>query len=198
MLFRQAFGLPRRRWPPSGTWSLREPYAGSRRSPAWPVCSVSGARSSGWRAGPPCRRSVGRHRYYRLYHRLRWLRANLSVFPGFLFEPWSGPVQIAILVAAYLLCLPVDHVFLPLIHEGMFSWLGGREVDVAFGVSLGQIFRPSLLLVIQTGLIILNLQDVLGRGEEARLRGDNGVMCRKSDSGLSGPVSRPVTQRSQA
>ena len=76
------------------------------------------------------------------------------------FEPWRGPVRIAILLSTYLLCLPVDWAFWPVIGGPAHSFLGGRDVMVSYGVSVGQILRPGLLLVIQFGLIALNLQDI--------------------------------------
>jgi hypothetical protein len=77
------------------------------------------------------------------------------------FEPWRGAARIAILVSAYLLCLPIDWAFWPMMHGPAYSFLGGREVSVSFGVSLGQLLRPGLLLIVQVGLIVLNLDDIL-------------------------------------
>ncbi len=81
------------------------------------------------------------------------------------FEPWRGPARIAILTSAYLLCLPVDWAFWPMMHGPAHSFLGGRDVTVSFGVSVGQLLRPGLLLIIQVGLIVLNFQDILGPGQ---------------------------------
>jgi hypothetical protein len=77
------------------------------------------------------------------------------------FEPWRGPARIAILVSAYLLCLPIDWAFWPIVHGPARSFLSARDVTVSFGVSVGQLLRPGLLLIIQIGLIVLNLQDIL-------------------------------------
>jgi len=82
------------------------------------------------------------------------------------FEPWRGPARIAILVSAYLLCLPVDWVFWPTMHELAQSFLGGREVMVSFGDSVGQILRPGLMLIVQVGLIVLNFEDILAVGRK--------------------------------
>ena len=76
------------------------------------------------------------------------------------FEPWRGPARIAILLSAYLLCLPIDWAFWPVVHGAAHSFLGGREVTVSFGVSVGQLLRPGLLLIVQAGLILLHLQDI--------------------------------------
>jgi hypothetical protein len=86
--------------------------------------------------------------------------AQFFLFFLLFFEPWRGPVRIAILVSTYLLCLPIDWAFWPVIQGPAHSFLSGRDVVVSFGVSVGQIVRPGLLLVIQFGLIVLNLQDV--------------------------------------
>ena len=76
------------------------------------------------------------------------------------FEPWRGPLRVTMLTAAYLLCLPVDWVLIPIIHQAAPSYLGGRTVMTDFGLSVGQILRPGLLLVIQTALVMLNLADL--------------------------------------
>ena len=78
-------------------------------------------------------------------------------------EPWRGPMRIAILALAYLLCIPADYVLLPVIHGPAHSWLGRRDVVVIFGVSVGQVARPAMLLAIQFGLIALNLADSFRR-----------------------------------
>ncbi len=83
-------------------------------------------------------------------------------------EPWRGAVRIAILISSYLLCLPADQAIWPMIHGVAYSFLGGREVSYSFGVSVGQILRPGLLLVVQFGLIALNLRDSFGVREEPR------------------------------
>jgi hypothetical protein len=82
------------------------------------------------------------------------------------FEPWRGPARIAMLVSAYLLCLPIDWAFWPVEHGLAYSFLGRRAVTVSFGVSVGQLVRPGLLLIVQVGLIVLNLQDILARGQK--------------------------------
>lgn len=81
-------------------------------------------------------------------------------------EPWRGAIRIAILISAYLLCLPADQVIWPMMHGATYSFLGGREVSYSFGVSVGQILRPGLLLVVQFGLIALNLRDSFGARDE--------------------------------
>jgi hypothetical protein len=53
-------------------------------------------------------------------------------------------------------------VFWPTIHATEHSFLGGRDVVATFGVSVGQLLRPGLLLILQLGLVVLNLQDIFG------------------------------------
>jgi hypothetical protein len=85
--------------------------------------------------------------------------AQIFLFFLVFFEPWRGPARIAVLAGAYLLCVPLDLPLISVIHERARSYLGGREVMTTFGLSLGQILRPGVLLVIQYGLIALNLAD---------------------------------------
>lgn len=85
------------------------------------------------------------------------------------FEPWRGPSSIVVILGAYALCLPLDLVFLPVGHERAWSYLGGREVAAAWGVSLGQLLRPAVLLLVQFGLIALNLADTRGRATDKGL-----------------------------
>ena len=87
----------------------------------------------------------------------------VQIFLFFLlfYEPWRGPVRIVILSCAYLLCLPVDYVIRPVIHDPAVSFLTGRHVVEDFGLSIGQLLRPGLLLVVQWGLIVTNASDLL-------------------------------------
>ena len=88
----------------------------------------------------------------------------VQIFLFFLvfLEPWRGPTRITILVATYLLCIPVDFALLPVIRGPAQSYLSGRWVMASFGVSVGQLARPAVLLIIQYGLIVLNLADSFG------------------------------------
>ncbi len=129
--------------------------------------------------------------------------AQIFLFFLVFYEPWRGATRGAILLATYLLCLPFDYVLLPIVHGPLRSWLGGRWVMASFGVSIGQLVRPALLLTIQSGLVVLNLGDILGSRDPARRVGaadDDGLRCPPPDSGLSlgkiGPA--PATQGNQA
>jgi hypothetical protein len=88
--------------------------------------------------------------------------AQIFLFFLVFFEPWRGPTRIALLAAVYILCIPVDMIILPLIHERAHSYLGGRMVMATFGLSAGQILRPAILLVVQYLLVTLNLTDLFG------------------------------------
>jgi hypothetical protein len=126
--------------------------------------------------------------------------AEILLFFLVFYEPWRGPVRITILLATYLRCLPFDYAIMPVVHGPLRSWLGGRWVAADFGVSIGQILRPALLLVIQTGLIILNVQDIFRRSEAARSSDDDRLTCLAPDSGLSDTQAGPslVAQRDKA
>jgi hypothetical protein len=126
--------------------------------------------------------------------------AQIFLFFLVFYEPWRGPTRIVVLLATYLLCIPVDYVILPVIHGQDYSWLGGREVTAVFGVSVGQLVRPALLLVIQTGLIVLNLQDIVGGGEGARGPHNHRLTCPAQPAGLPGslPIPTPMAKKDQA
>ena len=101
----------------------------------------------------------------------------VQIFLFFLlfYEPWRGPIRITVLAGAYLLCLPVDYAILPVVHDQAVSFLSGRMVTARFGLSLGQLVRPGILLVIQWGLIAINVQDLLAPGAGSRERPANPV-----------------------
>jgi hypothetical protein len=91
------------------------------------------------------------------------------------YEPWRGPIRITMLIGAYLLCLPIDYVILPVVHDHAVSFLSGRAVVTRFGLSVGQLVRPGILLVIQWGLIAINVGDMLASGAGSRERAANTV-----------------------
>ena len=93
----------------------------------------------------------------------------VQIFLFFLlfYEPWRGPVRSVILTCAYLLCLPIDYVLTPVVRDTAVSFLSGRTVVEHFGLSLGQLIRPGLLLVIEGGLIAINLSDLMDRSRIA-------------------------------
>ncbi len=101
-----------------------------------------------------------------------------------LFEPWRGVTRKIILTATYLICIPADLVLQPFIHAPGVDFLSGRTVMADFGVSLGHFVRPALLLVIQGGLLVLNIAD-LRRPSGQDSRHDDGLTCAPTLGGLS-------------
>jgi hypothetical protein len=87
----------------------------------------------------------------------------VQIFLFFLvfLEPWSGWTRIVILVATYLLCIPADYTLWPAHWSPVHSYLGNREVLPSFGISVGHLLRPGVLLIVQYSLIVLNFQDLL-------------------------------------
>lgn len=111
--------------------------------------------------------------------------AQIFLFFLVFYEPWRGPIRIGLIVTTYVLCIPFDYVILPVIHERAHSWLGARDVTASFGISVGQIVRPALLLIIQCGLIVLNLGDIL--------RGKAGSNAETAGARSPWPAKTPAT-----
>ena len=84
----------------------------------------------------------------------------LLLFLVFL-DPWRGPSRLPVLASAYLLCVSFDLILFPLPMLPTHSWLGGRAVTPNAGVSLGQLVRPGLVLIIQYGLVADTLAEVV-------------------------------------
>jgi hypothetical protein len=82
------------------------------------------------------------------------------VFLVFL-EPWRGPGSITALMAAYLWCIPWDYNLAPVIHETNFSFLAGHPVGVELSLTVGELLRPGLVLLIQYGLVTASISDLL-------------------------------------
>lgn len=78
------------------------------------------------------------------------------VFLVFL-EPWQRPGPIVALVLAYLLCLVGDWTLARVIEISSNSWLSGRPVSPSFGLTLGQLVRPGLLVVMVWSLALDSL-----------------------------------------
>jgi hypothetical protein len=114
--------------------------------------------------------------------------AQIFLFFLVFFEPWRGAARITMLVAVYVLCIPFDMIILPVIHERELSYLGGRAVTTMFGLSLGQIVRPAILLVVQYLLVTLNFADLLGRGPD-RLGPKAGDGFRTPNQALPAPAT---------
>ncbi|MDE2357025.1 MAG: hypothetical protein KGL69_09755, partial [Alphaproteobacteria bacterium] len=68
-------------------------------------------------------------------------------------EPWDNRGLTLALVAAYLWCIPWDYNLAPVIHETNFSFLAGRPVGFELSLTLGELLRPALVLLMQIGLV---------------------------------------------
>lgn len=73
------------------------------------------------------------------------------------FERAVGPGTFIAIVAGYLLCIPVDHILIPISQGVSSSWLSQRSVYFNFGLSVGQFVRPALILVIEYALSFASL-----------------------------------------
>ncbi len=82
------------------------------------------------------------------------------VFLVFL-EPWRRPGPIIALVAAYLLCIPYDHMVSVLWETSNNSWLGGRSVNADFGLTIGTLVRPALVILILWALALDSLAAIV-------------------------------------
>ena len=75
-------------------------------------------------------------------------------------EPWRGPGHIWAIVAAYLLCLPVDFVLQTLPPVTSAGWLAGGPVSAEQAVTLGPLLRPALILSMLAALACVTLAEV--------------------------------------
>ena len=81
-----------------------------------------------------------------------------------LLRVWDSVGRIAALVATYTLCIPWDFMLVRIIHAVAPSYLSGRTVGLDFGVTLGAMVRPALLLAIEFGLVAASLTELVGCG----------------------------------
>ena len=86
---------------------------------------------------------------------------QIFLFFLLLLEPRRGAPYALLITCVYLLSIPSDVTILPVVHRLVFSFLGGRLVTADFGISLGQLVRPAILLVIQVTLIAVSVRDLL-------------------------------------
>ena len=75
-------------------------------------------------------------------------------------ERWRGPALIVAIVSAYLLCIPWDHALARISYVVANSYLLQRTVSSNISVSLGEVLRPGLVLLIEYALIVASLVDV--------------------------------------
>lgn len=69
------------------------------------------------------------------------------------FEKWRGPSRILMLAAAYLWCIPFDYPVAIIVDDYQFSFLGQRYVFSHFPLTVGELLRPGLVLLIEYGLV---------------------------------------------
>jgi hypothetical protein len=77
------------------------------------------------------------------------------------FECWKGPATFVALSAAYILCVPFDHMAVHIVDQNKPAWLSGRYIVYDYGVSMGMFIRPGLILLIQYALSLSTVIDVL-------------------------------------
>lgn len=78
-----------------------------------------------------------------------------------LLEPWRRPGPIVALVSAYLLSLLGDWTISTIMELSLKSWLGGRDVNPDFGLTVGHFLRPGLIVVIVWALALDTIAEVV-------------------------------------
>jgi len=84
---------------------------------------------------------------------------SLIVFLVFL-EKWSNPRVGVAIIMAYLISIPTDILFAKALEIERTSWLAGRIVETVYGLTLGSLLRPFLILVMLWALVIDTMIDV--------------------------------------
>jgi hypothetical protein len=84
------------------------------------------------------------------------------------YEKWGNIGQVFVLLAAYSLCIPWDIVIVPIIDAVTDSYLSGRSVSFTFGVTLGAVIRPGLILLIEYGLVVASFVEFFRAGLQTR------------------------------
>jgi hypothetical protein len=88
-----------------------------------------------------------------------------SFFFFFIFmEKWRGFGLILALTMAYIMCIPFDWQVIRLAHQYIDSYLSGRMVGYDIGLTIGQFIRPTLVLLVEYGLVIASLSELLRAG----------------------------------
>ena len=75
------------------------------------------------------------------------------VFVVFL-ETGRRPGQVVALIAAYILSISYDQIIATVIDANGVSWLSGQSVHFNFGLAVGQVVRPGLVILIVWSLAI--------------------------------------------
>ncbi len=89
-------------------------------------------------------------------------------------EPWRGAGSTIALIAAYVWCIPWDYNLAPVIHETNFSFLAGRPVGVELSLTLGELLRPGLVLLMQYGLVAASAAELTSRASPLALIAPSG------------------------
>jgi hypothetical protein len=86
-----------------------------------------------------------------------------AVFLFFLvfLERWTGPGQAVALIATFILCIPYDYQFLGIAHSLKYSYLTKRTVGYDLGLTVGSFARPTLMVIIEYGLVVASLSDLI-------------------------------------
>jgi hypothetical protein len=71
-----------------------------------------------------------------------------------LMEPWRRPGPIVAIICAYLLCLVGDMPISVILELSTTSWLSGRPVEPAFGLTIGHFVRPGVVALLVWGLAL--------------------------------------------
>jgi hypothetical protein len=80
-----------------------------------------------------------------------------------LLEPWQGTGARIALVSAYALLLTGDMVIAPILELQSNSWLSHAPVTPRFGLTLGHVLRPGLVVLIVWALALDAIGQVLWR-----------------------------------
>lgn len=69
-------------------------------------------------------------------------------------EPWRRPGPIVAIICGYLLCLVGDWSISTVLELSTPSWLSGRPVEPAFGLTMGHFLRPGIIALLVWGLSV--------------------------------------------
>ncbi len=75
-------------------------------------------------------------------------------------ERLEGPGVLLAIVAAYIWCLPIDINISGLTYQNSYSFITNESVKVIIPITVGQLVRPALILLMEYGLIIASIRDL--------------------------------------
>ena len=113
--------------------------------------------------------------------------SEVFLFFFIFMERWKGFGQIVALTATYLLCVPFDYQVVRLAHNVTYSYLSGRGVGYNIGLTIGQFVRPTLVLLVEYGLVAASLTDLL-RGALVRCPRHERTLGEGSEGAPVGPA----------